>query len=247
MRKILALLLVFLLVFLFVSCQTEPAEVSETSPSVSASEITSEPSKSEKFQDVSIENWKQIKEGNAATGGMGNPYFYVYSGNAVVLFDLFVETLNRGDELATYLKDCSAYNNSHITEQTDFPPRDVMQMVQNMNIAKEEFIRANDVYIERVGSSEDRPFTDEEVELIYSGDHAAFVQHYILESAFYHNGKAYAPYWFAKHGYEDWVKENFNANDLADFLNKSKGRYWEENWKIIEARLREYQKDTKQS
>ncbi|MBQ4101809.1 MAG: M56 family metallopeptidase [Oscillospiraceae bacterium] len=220
---------------------TDHYPVYQTPAEELSSKPVSEPVSEEEFSFVEREcvNWKQK---TALSDGM-SPYHYIFNPSAVTGNDV-LDNLELNDvDYDAITKQISEYNNSILDDQTDNPPYDLTHQLKMYGITKEEFIKLNDDVVALFGDEKYRPFSNEEVELIY-GDYNAFLQYFKSDKALYHNGRIYAPAWFAKHPLEDWIAEEFDKQDLLDYFTENiLNMYWEENRTIVYDRLRAYPED----
>ena len=260
MKKLLAFVLIVVFCVSLAACQVtteEPSSIPEESSSESVSQepssepdtsdynpedVVSEPVSQEPtpFVEQDCVNWKQSH--NGVSGGM-SPYHYILKPTAVIGDGVF-DHMELDEEFeAAITKQISEYNNSVLDDQTDNPPYDLPKQLEMYGISKEEFIKMNDAVVECLGGEEYRPFTSEEVDLIY-GDHNAFLEYFKSDKALYHNGRIYSPAWFAKHPLEDWEKEGFSKQALKDYFTEAiLEMYWDENKVVVTARLEAYPED----
>lgn len=101
----------------------------------------------------------------------------------------------------------------------------VYNMIRETGLTKEEFIAAQNKLVETYdGDESHRHFTDEEIDVLYSGDYTLLLKTFMNEDAFFHNNRVYTEYEIRN---DLSTAELVELRDNSDLIEYLEGRYAE--------------------
>lgn len=197
-----------------------------TAPPIEQETIETEESKSE----ISSDDLFQISEETTKTINTEVTYmdiempdpFPEKDGDSNMLFYASVTTkLDYLDMSFIWLVDYDEAEDwlySHSSSKSEFTDvgeaANLYSFIKHFNISS-DFVRENLVNM-RNGSADD--FSDEEIDLILSGDNEAIAEHFVSEMAIRKGSNIYSLHWIYNHSIEDYIANGISAEEIKEKL-----------------------------
>ena len=153
------------------------------------------------------------------TGGDSNSWFYEK-------FNLKSSTISGEwfDELGETVSDwCEKYDREKKSGRLDttYPP--LVKFIKECNITKETCVKVMEqmrINEEMTGLNPPIHLTEEEINVIYSGDIKQINKTFVSEYSIYANGKIFTPEWLVNHTAKDYRREGITYGQLKEKVDK---------------------------
>ena len=234
MKKMMALLLCMLLFVGLVGCAVPVDDTSSTTPTTDAITTSTQPTT------TTTTNWEGV-------GGYDMDNFlyendYKFCGIRGYLYEYICENFD-GDPITKIINEMVAAKNAvpytFIGDSTHF-------WVHKFDIPREKFVELNnkekEFYKDRPWFLENRIFTDEEINDIYTLSTKEFNEKYKAPTAVVVGDLIYNFNWFYKNDIDLWQKQSFTVEQLQDAVANAKAtpNFPQGIVEVVEKKLNEY-------
>lgn len=203
MKKI-SIVLLSILIGLFIFSGCSVSETKQTAESENTKE--NEPSKEKSTILTPVESETIVDSTQEIVYG-GNSEFLEKYRLEYYGVDTFISNIVGEDKVAKWLEQFESLQNPNGRAKTEI---NKFTVVKELNVPKEEFIKAN----KGLG------YTDEQIEAIYSGDQKLVNRAFVNDYALLVNDEIYTPDWLALHTIKDYEKAGITVEVLLEYLNK---------------------------
>lgn len=217
MKRIFYFIILIAVSISFASCKSDSGTNVKVDSNIAATEIDA----SETTEKTSSE----IDTGGLELAEYRNKYEFSFYGVESRFADLVPK-----DKFEQWLNQFKHINPSSNREASE---HNILNFIKEFNISKEDFIKANYV------NPENKFYSDEQIEALFSGDLKAINSVFANPYALYCNGEIYTQEWLDNHTAEEYAKAGIKPSDLEKIVKQRESRVGKERAESLSKKLDE--------